>query len=105
MHQTKVTEGVANSQQMINMQAASQRRHQNPKANGIGLSVENTILRRRKREFRVNLKSYLQCAKSFVNASPNTKVVDGRVLDDTLLVNNEKPPESNALQRKTRGLN
>jgi len=51
-------------------------------------------------KYLVNLESYLQCAKSFVNASPNTKVVDGRMLDDTLLVNNEKPPESNALQGK-----
>lgn len=40
----------------------------------------------------------LQRAEGLVNASPDSQVVDGRVLDNTLLVDDEQTPESNALQ-------
>jgi hypothetical protein len=77
-------------------------------ANQINVESQNNVLHI-KSPFQgtrrdLDIKTNLQGTKSFVNASPNTKVVDGRVLDDALLVNDEQSPESNTLATNGRHL-
>lgn len=45
--------------------------------------------------------NYLQSPHCFINAPTNRKVVDGGVLNDPLLVDDEKSPQCNPLQTKT----
>lgn len=51
-----------------------------------------------------NLKIYLKSSHGLINTSPNSKIVNGGVLNDPFLVNNEKSSQCNSLQQGMRSL-